>query len=313
MNPYLITGPALISFSGGRTSGYMLKHILDAHGGTLPADVHVAFANTGKERPETLRFVHDCQEHWGVDIHWVEWRATPSRAEGTASLAAWLAANDPDRRMVHEAGFERVGFNSAARAGEPFAALIAMKQRLPNWKERWCTEFLKVNTLTALAATFGWAPGTYGEVIGLRHDEGIRLLRAYENANFRWDRKTKAQVPRVPPRRILHPLAKARVEKPDVMAFWAAQPFDLGLEPWEGNCDLCFMKGKGLRKQIIRDHPEISAWWREQEEAHDRFFDRRDRVRDLVEEVRRSPEFGDEFDPEDDYDVECGTYCGEAA
>ena len=30
-NPYKIEGPALISFSGGRTSGYMLKHIIDAH------------------------------------------------------------------------------------------------------------------------------------------------------------------------------------------------------------------------------------------------------------------------------------------
>ena len=49
-DPYLITGPALISFSGGRTSAYMLKMILDAHGGTLPDDVHVCFANTGKER-----------------------------------------------------------------------------------------------------------------------------------------------------------------------------------------------------------------------------------------------------------------------
>lgn len=63
MNPYFITGPALISFSGGRTSGYMLRHILDAHDGTLPDDVVVTFANTGKEREETLRFVHDCATH----------------------------------------------------------------------------------------------------------------------------------------------------------------------------------------------------------------------------------------------------------
>lgn len=59
-NPYRITGPALISFSGGRTSAFMVWNILQAHGGTLPDDVVVAFANTGKEREETLRFVHEC-------------------------------------------------------------------------------------------------------------------------------------------------------------------------------------------------------------------------------------------------------------
>lgn len=32
-NPYHIEGPALISVSGGRTSGFMLRQILDAHGG----------------------------------------------------------------------------------------------------------------------------------------------------------------------------------------------------------------------------------------------------------------------------------------
>lgn len=55
VNPYLIEGPALISFSGGRTSAYMLHEILRAHDGTLPPDVYVTFANTGKEREETLR------------------------------------------------------------------------------------------------------------------------------------------------------------------------------------------------------------------------------------------------------------------
>jgi predicted phosphoadenosine phosphosulfate sulfurtransferase len=58
MTPYLIPGPACISFSGARTSGYMLRQIVDAYGGTLPDDVIVAFMNTGK-REETLRFVHD--------------------------------------------------------------------------------------------------------------------------------------------------------------------------------------------------------------------------------------------------------------
>jgi hypothetical protein len=35
-DPYQIQGPALISFSGGQTSGYMLRRNLDAFGGRLP-------------------------------------------------------------------------------------------------------------------------------------------------------------------------------------------------------------------------------------------------------------------------------------
>jgi hypothetical protein len=35
-NPYLINGPALVSFSGGKTSAFMMHEILRAHGGTLP-------------------------------------------------------------------------------------------------------------------------------------------------------------------------------------------------------------------------------------------------------------------------------------
>ena len=61
---YKIQGPAIISFSGGRTSGYMLYHILEAYDGKLPDDVVVAFANTGKERSETLDFVNDCSGYW---------------------------------------------------------------------------------------------------------------------------------------------------------------------------------------------------------------------------------------------------------
>ena len=49
VNPYFLKNPSLISFSGGRTSGYMLYQILKAHNGKLPDDVFVVFAKTGKE------------------------------------------------------------------------------------------------------------------------------------------------------------------------------------------------------------------------------------------------------------------------
>lgn len=300
-NPYLITGPALISFSGGRTSAFMLKQIIDAHGGTLPSDIHVAFANTGKERAETLRFVHECETRWGVVIHWIEWRK--------------------------DGEFERVGFNSASREGEPFQALIDKKKRLPNWNERWCTEFLKVRPLTALAKVLGLKTGSYAEVVGLRYDEGHRIIKAMHNAEFK---KVKGvDVPRKIKRTMAFPLSRARVTKADVLTFWLGQSmtlaagetpqgFDLGLEPWEGNCDLCFLKGRGIRKRIIRDDPSRVMWWSTNEAAHKGkqergWFDKRDSVAGLADEVRRSPELFEPIDPEE-YDAECGLTCaGEAA
>lgn len=68
-DPFFIEGPAVISFSGGRTSAYMLRRVLDAG---LQSDVHVVFADTGKERVETYDFVRACGKAWGVAIHWVE-------------------------------------------------------------------------------------------------------------------------------------------------------------------------------------------------------------------------------------------------
>lgn len=272
---YRIEGPALISFSGGRTSAYMLHEILEAYDGVLPPDFHVVFANTGKEREETLRFVHECSVRWSARVTWVEYRN-------------------------NEAGFEIVGYNSASRNGEPFQAMIDKKKRLPNWKERWCTDRLKVQPMTDFAASIGLVPGEYTEVIGLRYDEGHRILKGMENAEKRG-------------RKCAWPLSRARVTKADVMAFWRGQPFDLGLEPWEGNCDLCFLKGRGIKKRIIRDDPSRAEWWQRNESLHKGkqergWFDKRDSISGLLAEVERQPTF---FDPIDDleYDTECGLTC----
>ena len=111
-NPFKITQPTCISFSGGRTSAYMLWLVLQANGG-LPADTVVCFANTGKEVEATLRFVRDCAEHWQVPIHWLEYRPI-------------------------EPGFVVVDFDTASRAGEPFEMLVRKRQYLPNPVARGC-------------------------------------------------------------------------------------------------------------------------------------------------------------------------------
>lgn len=268
-DPFRIEGPALISFSGGRTSGYMLHQILKAHDWRLPDDIRVCFANTGKEREETLRFVHECGSRWGVNINWLEWRR-------------------------EKPGFEVVGYNSASRSGAPFENLIRWKQRLPNSHERWCTEFLKVRPMFEfMRASLNLAPGQYAEVIGLRDDEGLRIFKGIARADEDG-------------RRVAYPLAKAKVRRADVMAFWNSSPFDLGLQSWEGNCDLCFLKGKKIRKRILRDDPARGEWWRAMEHEQRGWFDKRDLVSELMADVDASPE----FDFDDEHDAECGLHCG---
>jgi 3'-phosphoadenosine 5'-phosphosulfate sulfotransferase (PAPS reductase)/FAD synthetase len=279
-NPYFITGPALISFSGGRTSAFMLWNILQAHGGTLPDDVVVAFANTGKEREETLRFVHECGTRWGVDVQWVEFRDD-------------------------ETGYEIVGYNSASRSGEPFSALITKKQFLPNSVMRFCTTELKVRVMNRwLRAHLGC--DKWLNVIGLRYDEGHRVLKALARNDSNKE-----------PFKALMPMARAKHTKRDVMDFWAQQPFDLGLRDYEGNCDLCFLKGRGKRLRLIRDNPGMADWWKTQEEqalgktaAAGRFVTEYTYA-DLEREVLTQPLMPGLLDDDaEEYDVECGLHCG---
>lgn len=271
---YRIEGPALISFSGGRTSAYMLRQILDAWDSVLPPDVHVCFANTGKEREETLRFVHECESRWDVQIHWLE----------------FLSRSGP-----YENRFEVVTHNSASRNGEPFARLIAAKKYTPNQAARFCTEELKVNTLRVFAyALLGW--DAWKNVVGLRHDEGHRCLKAYAKND-----EGKS------PWTTLCPMDKARATKRDVMAFWASQPFDLGIKGYEGNCDLCFLKGRKLLEAIMRENPGAADWWTEQERVGKGRFVTEYSYAELAEAARRQQVFP--FMDDEEHDAECGLVC----
>lgn len=275
-SPYRINGPARISFSGGRTSAFMLHQIIQAHGGQLPDHIHVCFANTGKEREETLRFVHECGSRWNVKIHWIEWRDSKD-------------------------GFEEVGFNSASRNGEPFEALIRKKGMPPNWQARFCTQFLKVVAMKAFAKSLSWEDGSYVEVIGLRHDEGGRLLKMYER------NETEAT-------KCIAPLSKAKITKRDVMAFWKAQPFDLALVPGESNCDLCMMKSMKTRMAIMRRFPDSAKWWMRMEQETSGFFDRHARYAELYRQVRDQGHLFDGFlddttMDDEEHDTECGLLC----
>ena len=233
MNPYLLDRPAVISFSGGRTSGFMLRMILDAFGGTLPADVVPVFANTGKERPETLDFIERVSQRWGVRIVWLEYR------------------KDVPFKFVE------VDYATASRDGRPFDELISTKGMLPNVAHRYCTQWLKIKISNRYARhVLGWLSkkGGYTNAVGLRYDEPNRV------AKLRPDSKSS------PGEDPVAPLYRAKATNKDVMDFWAAQSFDLELKGYQGNCDLCFLKGQGKLMQIMQENPDLARWWIEKEQ-----------------------------------------------
>ena len=233
-SPYLIDGPAVISFSGGRTSAYMLKMILDAHGGVLPDDVRVIFANTGKEMPETLDFVEECSQRWAVPITWVEYRGRSPRA------------------------FAVVGWATASRNGEPLMLAIENRSMLPNPVARICTVECKILTMAACARSFGWT--AWDVVIGIRADEPRRIAKVRANPSGRTRGVSREM-----------PLVAAGATRFDVSSFWEQQPFDLRLPGIDGttkhgNCDLCFLKGANQVLSLIREKPERALWWMAQED-----------------------------------------------
>ena len=234
INPYKIEGPALISFSGGRTSGFMLHNIIQAHGGKLPDDIHVVFANTGKEAPETLDFVNDVSKKWGVHIHWLE----------------HYFGNE---RPIHRT--KEVTYETASKNGEPFERLLDRRGYLPNPTSRFCTSELKIKVMYRfMRKTMGYKD--WYNIIGLRYDEPRRVASAMKQYEV-WTNAT--------------PMNDAKHTVKDVSEFWNKQNFDLNLtnaygKTPAGNCDLCFLKGMDTTISILKERPDMADWWIKQEQ-----------------------------------------------
>ena len=229
--------PTLISFSGGRTSGYMLYKILESYDGVLPDDVHVTFANTGKEMPETFDFINDCAVNWNVNVRWLE-------------------LDIHDERPIYRT--KEVTYETASRNGEPFEALIKRKKMLPNVVARLCTIHMKIDVMNRFMRSHGYKE--WANVIGLRYDEPKRVAKQRKQNDSGKNKWTS-----------LVPLYDNKVMVEDVARFWENNEFDLDLpnhsgKTLAGNCDLCFLKGTRTLIKLIKEKPELADWWIEQEQ-----------------------------------------------
>lgn len=140
-----------VSASGGRTSMMMARLIQQAF---PDHEIPVVFANTGQEHPRTLEFVKECEDHWCMNITWVE--AVVHHGERKA--------------CTHQI----VDYLNADRDGEVFEEVIK-KYGLPSKSYPHCTRELKMNPMWNLIRE------RYGKgmvaAVGIRGDEPRRLGR----------------------------------------------------------------------------------------------------------------------------------------
>lgn len=217
----------VISFSGGRTSALMSKYIIESDK-FKDYNKHFIFANTGKEREETLDFVNKVDKEFNLKLHWIE-------------------VTFPEEGKIWH---KRVTYETASRNGEPFEAGIA-RYGVPNKTRPWCTRSLKQQPIKKyIRHELGLKD--YDMAIGIRADEAHRINWANAVANNY-----------IYPLVTSMPIDSAYVRK-----FWQAMPFDLELKDYEGNCDLCWKKSQRKLMTILKHNPSIADWWSQMEEGY---------------------------------------------
>lgn len=203
-----------ISFSGGRTSAYMTKMLIDNFSDQY--EFIVTFANTGLEHEKTLEFINNCDKYFGFKTVWLEAVVFHGERVGT--------------------GFKIVDFKTASRKGEPFESVIK-KYGIPNPSYPHCTRELKLSPMRSYLKSLGINHKHIKTAIGIREDETRRVSKQAGVNNITY------------PLIDLFP-----VDKQDVINWWKEQPFDLSIEEWDGNCKGCFKKSfKKIFKQLDTD------------------------------------------------------------
>lgn len=150
----------LVSFSGGETSAYMAKWLIENKSDEY--EMVFVFANTGEENEETLDFVNKCDLEFGLNVVWVEAVVHHGERKGTS------------HRIVD--------FESASRNGQPFEETIK-KYGIPNQAFPHCNREMKLRPIHSYIKNgLGWKD--YYTAIGIRYDEIDRIVANRKTYNI---------------------------------------------------------------------------------------------------------------------------------
>jgi len=210
-----------ISFSGGRTSAYMTKMLLDRF--SHKYEFLITFANTGKEHAATLDFVRDCDRFFGFKTVWLE--AVVSREKGIGT--------------THKI----VTYETASRNAQPYID-VTEKYGVSNVTWQPCTREMKAATMKSYRKSVGFGKSPYA--IGIRIDEPRRVKPGVVKEGVvyplvDWFPTTKQQI-----------ISWWRNQKFD-LGRELFPPY--GLPEHLGNCTTCFKKTFRKHSLVWRDCP----------------------------------------------------------
>lgn len=258
------------SYSGGRTSAYLCKVMIDKFG---RENVDFVFMDTGAEHPETYKFIKKVNEHFDLNL---------TCLRGDFSL--------PIGKGV---GFDVVDIDDCKPDLKPYSEMM-VKYGVPYIGGMFCTDRMKLKPFKKYCDD-KYGSGNYETWLGIRADEPARLIgdnaqklkSAYkqlldlgfsneEITNFyvqlrsgdtkingidSLDEKLASLISKkmnhYKKERIYNMADITEADKGDVLNFWSKMPFDLGIDEWLGNCVFCPKKSNLKLAAAQRDEPEM--------------------------------------------------------
>lgn len=217
----------LVSFSGGNTSRFMTDYLMQSDK-YRDYNKIIVFANTSKENPATLDFVHECDEYYGWGVVWVE---------------ALITRNGKNT-------FRIVNYKTAKRHGEVFEDMIKA-YGIPNVSFPMCSRELKELPIYRYMQSLGYKPRHYAKAIGIRADEPDRLKFGPKHRNV-----------------IYPIAMDIKTDERFIIEWSSRQDVQLRIKTYEGNCDWCWKKSLRKKMTIAVENPEIPLWWIEMEKKY---------------------------------------------
>lgn len=213
----------VVSFSGGRTSAYMVWLIESMRkSGEWAAPVEYIFMDTGAEHPKTYEFIKKCVEHFGIELTCL--LGDFNQPVGVGHTYEVIAVSEIKYDMQNG----------------PFAQLMR-KYGAPHVMSAFCTSRMK-NDVFEKYCNDKYGKGNYVTWLGIRYDEPARL-KIGNSRGIRY----MAEI--------------TDFEKDDILDFWSCMPFDLEIQEHQGNCVFCIKKSINKLALAARDEPQLLDDW----------------------------------------------------